>query len=448
MRDPFLACNSRGYTSGSWNQRVKAFHCPCRRAVKVLPVVLLSLCWLPLWYGQHDELQSLRIAVSRLRPPRSNHPESFPHSDATQIQALYGINNLPVNPNSTNDPHDDIERLQAELNMTNAQLLALGQRVDDLSDNLRSSMDDVYFKLGQAAAQRVVLGMLLNRTSSRLSSDEVELHIQSLDLQQLATNVTDVQFDLRRVDTEYRNEAVQVSALATNISRVSRTLNNVSSTGASNLAARVANVSSRLDHVQSVDASAFAAVDARRKAFAGKLANLTSEVQGVHGLNSRVENILVELRGAELQERVDAQSALRGRSALQVALDNETNVEQADADVARQQRDVMSHRVDVVSANLADSIQQTSVTDAQSSDDREALSHRIDDLAAESGEVNEGQVECQWEDYGFCTCHGWVSMGKGLYWSAWHRVDGQIRCSTEVFGDACPGCAKVCICRA
>merc|ERR1712107_872781 len=84
--------------------------------------------------------------------------------------------------------------------------------------------------------------------------------------------------------------------------------------------------------------------------------------------------------------------------------------EQADADVARQQRDAMSHRVDVVSANLADSIQQTSVTDAQSSDDREALSHRIDDLAAESGEVNEGQVECQWEDYGFCTCHGWVSM--------------------------------------
>merc|ERR1712136_195550 len=246
----------------------------------------------------------------------------------------------------------------------------------------------------------------------------------------------------------YRNEAVQVSPLATNISRVSRTLNNVSSTGASNLAARVAKVSSRLNHVQSVDASAFATVDAERKAFAGKLANLTSEVQGVHGLlHARVGNTSVELRGAELQERTDAQSALRGRSARQVALDNETHVEQADADVARQQRDAMSHRVDVVSANLADSIQQTAVTDAQSSDDREALSHRIDDLAAESGEVNEGQVECQWEDYGFCTCHGWVSMGKGLYWSAWHRVDGQIRCSTEVFGNACPGITKVCICR-
>ena len=123
-------------------------------------------------------------------------------------------------------------------------------------------------------------------------------------------------------------------------------------------------------------------------------------------------------------------------------------MEQADADVARQQRDAMSHRVDVVPANLADSIQQTAVTDAQSSDDRETLSHRIDDQAAESGEVNEGQVECQWEDYGVCTFHGWLSMGKGLYWSAWHRVDGQIRCSTEVFGDACPRCAKVCICRA
>ena len=37
-------------------------------------------------------------------------------------------------------------------------------------------MDDVYFKLGQASAQRVALATLLNRTSSHVGGDKSNIH--------------------------------------------------------------------------------------------------------------------------------------------------------------------------------------------------------------------------------------------------------------------------------
>jgi len=114
-----------------------------------LLALLLIVCWVPLWCvwdEQRREMQALRTAVSRL---------------STERQALDGINNLPLDPNTTDDPEDEIERLQAELNRTNVHLFeetlerqALSQRVDDLTENVRSSTDDIQFKLGKAAGER------------------------------------------------------------------------------------------------------------------------------------------------------------------------------------------------------------------------------------------------------------------------------------------------------
>lgn len=412
-----------------------------RRAAIVLLALLLIVCWVPLWCvwdEQHREMQALRTAVSRL---------------STERQALDGINNLPLDPNTTDDPEDEIERLQAELNRTNVHLFeetlerqALSQRVDDLTENVRSSTDDIQFKLGKAAGEREALAMLLNRTSARLSGDEVELHAESLKLEQLDTNVTNVQFWDQRLQTDSRNEALRVSALRTNLSRVSWTIDNVSSTGLQNLAARVANVSSRLDHVQSVDASTFAADAMQRKALAGQLANVTAEVEGVDGLVSRVENVSAEVHRDESQEIVDAHRASRGQSVLQRALDNETHAEQADADVARDQRDALSHRIDALSADLTHVSQQAAASDAESSGDRSALSHRIDQVAAVSAEVNARQYVCAGEQ-AVCQCHGWVTFGMASNWCAWRRVNGEISCTDGVWGDPCVGTRKVCVCR-